>query len=285
MTPKELHLRDPFVLTVGDTYYLYGSPDAACLEAYGLCFVAYKSRDLQEWEGPIVIFRPAEDFWAERDFWAPEVHSYQGAFYLFASFISSQRQRGTQIFRAESPEGPFLPISSGPVTPEEWGCLDGTLFVDPKGDPYMVFCHEWTQVGDGEMCAVPLSADLRRPVGEPFVLFRASEPAWANPTADFYVTDGPFLQWSDSGELLLFWSSLTSHGYVEAVSRASDGTLRGEWRHDPVPLFQEDGGHGMVFLDRSGRKRMVLHAPNRSPEERPVFYTLLEQDGRLFLEP
>lgn len=33
-----------------------------------------------------------------------------------------------------------------------WGLADGT--------PYLVFCHEWLQVKDGEMCAMPLTPDL-----------------------------------------------------------------------------------------------------------------------------
>ena len=37
------------------------------------------------------------------------------------------------------------------VTPDGWQSLDGTLYVDRSGKPWMVFCHEWLQVGDGQM--------------------------------------------------------------------------------------------------------------------------------------
>ncbi len=37
---------------------------------------------------------------------------------------------------------PFVPHSKGGVTPTEWEGLDGTLYVAPNGDPYIVFCHE-----------------------------------------------------------------------------------------------------------------------------------------------
>ena len=56
---------------------------------------------------------------------------------------------------ADRPEGPFAPISGGPVTPPEWECLDGTLYLSGEGRPYLVFCHEWLQVENGEMCALP----------------------------------------------------------------------------------------------------------------------------------
>lgn len=55
---------------------------------------------------------------------------------------------------------PFVPLSDGPVTPADWECLDGTLYVAADGTPYLVFCHEWLQVKDGEMCAMPLTPDL-----------------------------------------------------------------------------------------------------------------------------
>ena len=34
----------------------------------------------------------------------------------------------------------------------------------------MVFCHEWLQVNDGQICAVPLSDNLGKATGEPVIL-------------------------------------------------------------------------------------------------------------------
>ena len=48
-------------------------------------------------------------------------------------------------------------------------------FVLTDIQPWMVFCHEWVQIGDGTMDAVRLAADLSKPVGEPIQLFRASD--------------------------------------------------------------------------------------------------------------
>lgn len=76
-------------------------------------------------------------------------------------------QRGTTILRAERPVGPYREYAKGRVTPEEWGALDGTLYLDGQGDPWMVFCHEWVQVGDGTIEAVPLRKNLRGPAGKP----------------------------------------------------------------------------------------------------------------------
>ena len=49
--------------------------------------------------------------------------------------------RGTQILRADKPDGPFLPLSTLQQTPLDEMALDGTLWVE-DGVPYMVYCHE-----------------------------------------------------------------------------------------------------------------------------------------------
>ena len=165
MKAADINVRDPFILTYQDKYYLYASHTGK-FEGY-----VYVSSDLENWSEPTEIISFDSSFWATKDYWAPEVHYYNGNFYLFVSLMSETRNRGTQIFKSESPTGPFVSISDGPQTPEDWMCLDGTLYVDKKGTPYMVFCHEWLQTVDGEMCVVELSKDLKHAVGEPRVLF------------------------------------------------------------------------------------------------------------------
>src|SRR5688572_4192733 len=154
----DIHIRDPFVLTIPSEklYYLYGTTgsEAWTNSATGIDY--YTSTDLQDWDGPFPAFRPPAGFWADRNFWAPEVHVYRGRYYMFVTFKAESVCRGTQILAADSPQGPFLPISDRPITPPDWECLDGTLYVDKAGDPWMVFCHEWVQVGDGEICMVRL---------------------------------------------------------------------------------------------------------------------------------
>lgn len=106
------------------------------------------------------------------------MHRYQGRYFLLASFKSPDAARGTQVLVADAPAGPYEPWSPGPITPAGWECLDGTLYVDPAGDPWIVYCHEWLQVVDGRMIAQRLSPDLREAVGEPIELFTASQAPW-----------------------------------------------------------------------------------------------------------
>ncbi|MBZ0305121.1 MAG: glycoside hydrolase family 43 protein, partial [Anaerolineae bacterium] len=205
----DINIRDPFVLPMltEQQYYLYGTTGSETWTTSASGFECYTSPDLQSWEGPFPVFRPPANFWADRNFWAPEVHVYQGRFYLFASFKAPNLCRGTQILVSDRPQGPFLPISDRPVTPSDWECLDGTLFVDASHQPWIIFCHEWVQVGDGEICALRLSNDLKSAVGQPHLLFRASEAPWAleinSKGRKGYVTDGPWLHRLAGGQLLM----------------------------------------------------------------------------------
>ena len=284
MKTNEINIRDPFVLVHGGQYYLYGTRGATCWgPATG--FDVYVGKDLENWEGPITCFENDGTFWADRNYWAPEVHEFRGAFYMFASFKAENVHRGTAILRAETPLGPFKPHSDGPVTPRDWECLDGTFYVDKSGRPWMVFCHEWVQVGDGEVRAIPLTDDLSAAAGEPRLLWKASEAEWVRTVhhssgVDGFVTDGPFMWRTDDGTLLCLWASFSENGYTEGVAVSDNGEIDGHFAQ-AAPLFEKDGGHGMVFRALDGRLYLTLHSPNTHEQERPHFYPLKDAGERL----
>ncbi len=274
MLTEQINIRDPFVLVHGGQYWLYGTRGATCWgPADG--FDVYTGTDLVSWEGPFVCFRNDGSFWADRNYWAPEVHPWRGMFYLFASFKSASRRRRTAVLRSDSPAGPFVPWSDAPVTPADWECLDGTFYVSPAGIPYMVFCHEWVQAGDGEIRAMRLTDDLKAPAGEPFLLFRGSDASWAreirhSSVITGYVTDGPFLWRRDDGTLFCLWSGFSEKGYAQGLAVSDNGDISGHFVQTD-PLFLEDGGHGMLFRTLEGDLRLTLHRPNTHLLERPAF--------------
>jgi arabinan endo-1,5-alpha-L-arabinosidase len=287
ITRDEIQIRDPFILAIEETrtYYLYGTTDKNCWGERGTSFEVYRSTDLEQWEGPFEAFRPGPEFWADRNFWAPEVYSYGGQYVMFASFKSPDRRRGTQVLVSHSPIGPFTPLTLEPATPPLWECLDGTLFIGEQDEPWMVFCHEWVQVQDGEMCAIRLSRDLCQPIGDPILLFRASEAPWARAFREVnYVTDGPFLHRTKSGELLMLWSSIGENGYAIGVARSESGEIQGPWIQEEQPLFGENGGHGMLFYTFEGELMLTIHSPNKTPNERPVFFEIIEENGKLLIK-
>ena len=216
--------------------------------------------------------------------WAPEVHKYRGAYYMFATFTRREcGLRGTFILRAESPVGPFEPHSKCAVTPDEWECLDGTFYVDEYGKPYMIFCHEHTQIIDGSICYMPLKDDLTAAAGEPSLLFHASEPYWVGEKKEgvHYVTDGPFIYRGKGGRLFMIWSTFIGGKYAECLVEFEGGRLGDRFVH-LSPLIADDGGHGMIF-SAEGRLYLSLHSPNKSGLERPTFIELYDSGEEIRL--
>ena len=303
MNLRAVQIRDPFVLSCADTntYHLFGTTDKAPWKGPGTGFDCYRSRDLQDWEGPFPAFRPPPGFWGTTQFWAPEVHAHGGRFFMFATFNADVGYRGTQVLAADRPEGPYAPWSDGPVTPPHWQCLDGTLHTDAADTPWLVFCHEWAQIHNGSICAQRLSPDLRRAEGRPVFLFDATDAPWvrclgeghgADATVGAarpwkfpdYVTDGPFLHRTGSGTLLMLWSSFGGDGYAMGVARSATGEVTGPWLQEAEPLWARDGGHGMIFRAFDGRLFLTIHTPNVTPHERAIFHELVEDEQTVRLK-
>ncbi|WP_160720496.1 glycoside hydrolase family 43 protein [Bacillus sp. USDA818B3_A] len=292
MKTNEINIRDPYILNHEEKYYLYGTRSATTWgPADG--FDCYVSEDLENWEGPIEIFHNHGDFWADRCYWAPECYYYKGSFYLVASFRSAIQNLGTQILISDSPTGPFQPHSDGPVTPKDWNCLDGTLYFSADGTPYMIFGHSFEDNPNGEMHAIELSQDLRMAVGEPKLLFEASTAPWSVPIpfakkefgmdGDVYFVDGPCMYRTESGKLLMLWSSWGAKGYAVGVAISDNGEIDGKWHHLETPLYSENGGHGMLFQTKAKDWMYALHYPNDLYKERPQFKRIKEVNDGLLL--
>jgi hypothetical protein len=293
---SDIQIRDPFVLPVASekSCYLFGTTDMNPWGGPGTGFDYYRSTDLENWEGPIAAFRPAAGFWGTTQFWAPEVHAIGDRYYLVATFNApGKRLRGSQIFAADCPRGPYQPMGE-PITPANWSCLDATLWTEPDGSLWTVFSHEWLQVHDGGIWARRLDSGLH-PEGALMFLFNASAAPWVRPTRttdpgcdrerEFpcYVTDGPFLHRTTNGTLLMLWSSFGANGYAMGLARSTTGSVLGPWEHEPAPLVSDDGGHGMIFRAFDGRLFLACHRPNDSPNERGLLLPIREAGDRLQL--
>lgn len=291
MKTSEVNIRDPFVLVHGGNYYLYGTRSATCWgPADG--FDCYVGRDLENWDGPIEIFRRPEGFFADREYWAPECIFYQDAFYLITTFGGKNTKKGIYVLKAENPAGPFE-VYSGRLTREDWICIDGTVYFEGQ-TPYLIFSHSFEDTPDGDMCIVKLSKDLKRPEGDTTVLFSAREAKWAKPVpfakaefgmdGDVYFTDGPCIVNTGDGKLYMTWSSWGDCGYAVGVAVSESGRLAGLWKQDATPLYPENGGHGMMFRDLDGKLKFALHFPNDKYKERPVFMDVTAGEKGLTLD-
>lgn len=270
MLLSDINIRDPFVLNYGGKYYLYGTRACDFGRKTG-GFDVYESDDLVNWSEPEECFDSAKYGLNREVNWAPEVHVFNGAFYMFSTFTADSGLRGVFVLTADNPKGPFKPHSDKALTPSDWECLDGTLYISKNGLPYLVFCHEHTQIIDGSVCYMRLSDDLKTADGDPVLLFHGSSPQWADvkPAGEHYITDGPFMYRSSKGALLLMWSTFIGGRYAQCVAVSDNSEIDGSFTHLP-PLITDDGGHGMIF--KAGEKLMLtFHSPNTTGLERPVF--------------
>ncbi len=254
-TPSRI--RDPFVLYYNNKYYVYSTG------WYLSC-----GDDLREtFSTPKTCVEIPEDFLEQP--WAPEVYLYDDKFYMLTTYRSSKNKlRGCAVFVSDTPEGPFKLHSDGTITPKEYDSIDGTLYIDESGQPWMIYTQEYTTAKDGlsrTMCA-KLSKDLKEFLDTPVELFNKSDTHWSNGL----LTEGNFVYKTKNGKLIMIWSDFIDSDYALSFS-VSDGNILGPWKHSKKPFYSKDlhgeldGGHGMIFKDRDGLLWLALHSPNTPP--------------------
>jgi hypothetical protein len=297
---SEFRIRDPYVFADPETktYYLYETKSPYFDVPFARGVNVRTSKDLETWS-PLKEVMSVPTNLRCRTVWAPELHKYKGKYYLFTtlSFHPSPDddipiladdpkwnpkdnlapvRRGTWVYVSDSPMGPFVPVADGSITPKHWMALDGSLVVD-EGKPYMVFCHEWTQMKWGRVDIAEMSDDLSRFVSEPKVLF---ESRAAGPGAG-HVTDGCFCYRSPkTGKLYMIWSPFYNKNYTVFSCESATGRAEGPWVNQR-PIFEKNGGHGMLFRTFEGQLKLVIHQPERRGYERIAFFDVEDTDDGL----
>ncbi|UDF03107.1 glycoside hydrolase family 43 protein [Asticcacaulis sp. AND118] len=275
LTLPNMPLHDPWIVAdkATRTYHLFTSNRERLSGQPGIGVMAYRSRDLKHWTKPHRVFALPQGVWADGGGWAPEVHQWQGRWYLFVTVHNEKMplpvgasgqanyRRATVLAVADTPEGPFTLVRNGePVAPKALMTLDGTLYADPAGQPWMVYAHEWIQTGVGTMEALPLNPDLSAK-GPPRLLFKGSDSPWAVPQqGQNIVTDGPQLYRTSGGALMMLWSSWGADGYIQTLARSASGDLFGPWEQLPMWLGK-GSGHGMLFHTFDGQLMLIVHRP------------------------
>ena len=295
----ELRVRDPFVVNAGGErpYHLYMSDN--WLDGTPGVSVSTSS-DLIHWSKPKNVMKPPAFCW---QVWAPEVHRWKDRWYMFVTLKERPGEsrpvktmvpgdpdwknglkygntyHAVWVFAADDPKGPFLPVSDRPITDPDWISLDGTLAVE-DGMPWMVFTHDWAQIKVGTYELAPMSGDLTHFLAPPKTLFSA---AVFPMMPDRGVTDGAFVYRSPkSGKLFMIWSTHNparpkGREYCVILAESASGRLAGPWVNHH-PLFDENGGHGMIFRKTDGTPMLCLHCPEEWGHEHPLLLPLVD-DG------
>lgn len=286
---KDIRIRDPFVFVAHNTglYYLVASKRMTDGKE-GVIF--YKSEDLKNWALPVNVLTLPNYYHSNCQIWAPELHEYKGIYYLFLTLTYDEKlanqepppnsgswmplvKRGVQIFWSNNLMGPYLPFDDSFTIRDDWMTLDGTLYVE-NDTPYMVFCHEWVQIGNGTIELVELSKDLSKTIGNSKTLFKASDAPWVinlDKNVTKKVTDGPFIYKTKTNQIIMIWSSFSKTGYTVGQAISLTGKIAGPWKQINKLILNKDGGHGMIFKTMEGKLMVAIHQPNSINERLKLF--------------
>tara|TARA_R110002020_G_scaffold305608_3_gene521451 strand:- start:10916 stop:11863 length:948 start_codon:yes stop_codon:yes gene_type:complete len=263
-------LSDPAILADSSTkmYYMTGTGG-----------MLWKSADLKLWDGPYKIAETDPDSWMGPNpmIWAAELHAYKNKYYYFATFTNRAvkidtvdgnviERRASHVLVSDKPDGPYVPMQDDTYLPASMPTLDGTFWVDKDGKPYMIYCHEWLQNGNGTMEKIELKPDLSGSIGKGKILFRASDSPWSREKDDNgkdkpnKVTDGPYLFETKTGRLGMIWTSWVYSDYTQGVAYSESGTLDGPWIQEKDPITPPNFGHGMLFHTLEGKLLMSVHS-------------------------
>lgn len=135
---------DPYILKVGKNYYLYATTDAG----YG--YRVSTSTDLVNWSS-LGYCAVKGDIIGDGNFWAPEVYSYNGRYYMLYS-----TDEHLALAVADAPTGPFKKTSDSYLIADN--CIDGDIFFDEDGEIYLYMAY-WADSGE-EVWGCKMTSDL-----------------------------------------------------------------------------------------------------------------------------
>lgn len=269
-----IRLSDPAILAdkATQTYYMTGTGG-----------MLWKSKDLKLWNGPYKIAKTDPNSWMGPNpmIWAAELHQYKNKYYYFATFTNRGviidtvsgipiERRASHVLVSSRPEGPYVPMEDKTYLPANMPTLDGTFWVGTDGKPYMVYCYEWLQNGNGTMEKIELKPDLSGSIGKGELLFKASDSPWSREKDSQgndkpnKVTDGPYLFKTETGRLGMIWTSWIYDVYTQGVAYSQSGTLDGPWIQEKGPITPPNFGHGMLFETFEGQLLMALHSHKKT---------------------
>lgn len=199
--PQPVAFGDPYVVydKGAARFYMYGTGGGA---KNG--FMAYSSADLKSWkkEGQ-VYFANNINGWSDSTaawdgaYWAPEVYSHNGKFYMFYSAQwANNPTNELENFRigvavADSPTGPFIDIGNSPIFDPGHPIIDANVYFADNGKVYLYYsrcCYkhpvesevaDWArrkgwfdEIEESWVYGVELKPDFSGVVGEPVLLLR-----------------------------------------------------------------------------------------------------------------
>ena len=253
-----LTLADPtiFHCEADGMYYLYGTSPRS---DFG--FLAYRSSDLQHWEGPCGALEGGYVLTRETSvgnggFWAPQVIRAAGRYAMI--YTSDER---LAVAFSDSPCGPFTQEVRSHM-PADMKQIDPYVFVDNDGKAYL---YHVRLGGGNHIWVAELADDLLSVREETAVHCLTSTPGWEDTGfVDVPITEGPtVVRMGDTYVLLYSCNDFRSPDY--AVGYATAPSPLGPWTRGGTPIIHRSvlgvngTGHGDLFQDTGKGWHYVFH--------------------------
>jgi beta-xylosidase len=243
---------DPFVLRHEGMYYAYGTAPGG-LE--GRQIPVLRSTDLVNWEALGHALVPAPGMEAEQgyQFWAPEVASHDGRFYMYYSAGSAPEgtDQKLRVAVAEHPAGPFL--DAGKIlVPGQPFSIDAHPFRDLEGQWWLFYSVDFLEpshdhrIGTG--IVVDRLLDMTTLAGEPRTVVRPhhdwhvfrKDRAMYGKVVDWHTVEGAAVLYRD-GHYYCFYSG----GAWEKENYGVSYVLA---KHAEGPYRRPEGGHQALLM-------------------------------------
>jgi len=256
--PLDVRTADPQVLYENGVYYMYGTTG-------GGGYKAFSSIDLVNWQDRGYVFRSnsTTNNWGQNRFWAPEVIKYNGKYYLIYSAGGAPNDvMRICIARADSPLGNFTNIAA-PLFDDGKAYIDGHVFIDTNGQPYLYCSQDMSVPADGTSTIVvaPLNSTLTALSGPithcigPSQTWEYAGNRWNE--APFVIKHENYYYMLYSGNV--YSSSNYSIGYATATSPLGPWTKYGS-----NPIVKKSGnvsgpGHCSVTQSPDGQQLWLVY--------------------------
>lgn len=266
-----MSLANPYVVYDSDKDIYYMTGDGGYL---------WRSGDMRVWEGPFDVLRPSETSWVGTDavVTSPEIHSYKGRYYYMATFTvpnvvidtvagMSIPRTSCEIFVSDRITGPYKQLTADvPLLSPQYMAAHPTFCEDELNVGYLIYNHAAEQTGNATVQIIRLGKNLNVQVGEPYVMFRASQNPWSSATDEegkngfSPIMRAPFMFDTRGGELgILFDTTIDGTSAIGVAYTEKDHGLNGPWHIEQQPLLVGDVGGAMLFKDYDGTLVMAMH--------------------------
>lgn len=261
----------------------------------------WRSSDLRVWQGPYNVLQLDEELWMGGSpvITSPEIHKYRDRYYFLATFTRNDvvietvdgvdiPRQSCQLLVSDSIQGPYVPVvAETPLMRADRACHGATFITDEYDTGFLIFSHNPLQGKEGTTEIIMLTEDLSEQIGEPYIMFSASQNTWSQGKDSLgndswsQVMDGAFLFDTEGMELgILFTTEIDGRSALGVAYSEKNHGLNGPWHIEPRPMLTGGYGQAMLFNDFDGSLVMVLHKDTIVDGEHRYMPRLIEVDGQ-----